>query len=215
MYSEFRILYFLKLHQKPFMKDALSSSACTGCDKHIACSDLDRRQLLQVLATGLATSLPFLANNASAEETVHLLVDADAEKDFVPLRPSDLKVGKPLLVFPYDAKAGVPKNESRLNKLVVIRLPEDQMAPDTQARAASGVLAYSGICTHQGCEVKTWLAKENALACYCHSSKFALLDGAKVISGPAPKALPAIPLTMSGEFVAISTSVPSNSGQPS
>lgn len=171
--------------------------------------------MLQFLSTGLVSSLPFMANNAQAQEAVHLLVDADAEKDFVALRPSDLKVGKPLLVFPYDPKAGVLKNESRLNKLVVIRLPEDQMTPVTRARSASGVLAYSGICTHQGCEVKTWMAKENVLACYCHASKFALLDGAKVVSGPAPKPLASVALAMNGEFLSIASDVPLNSGQPS
>ena len=197
------------------MKAPSISSACHGCAQKIACSDVDRRQMMQLLATGLATSLPFMATQVHAESTVHLLVDADAEKDFAPLRPNDLKLGKPLLVFPFDAKAGAPKNESRLNKLVLIRLPEDQMTPETRARSASGVLAYSGICTHQGCEVKTWMAKESVLACYCHASKFALLDGAKVVSGPAPKPLASIALSMNGEFLAIASEVPPSSGQPS
>ena len=197
------------------MRDNPSSLACGGCPQEAACTDVDRRQMLQLFATGLAGALPFMAESANAEETVFLLVDADAEKDFAPVRPGDLKLGKPMLVFPFDAKAGAPKNESRLNKLVIIRLPEDQMAAETKSRSANGVLAYSGICTHQGCEVKTWMAKENVLACYCHSSKFALLDGAKVVSGPAPRPLAAIPLSMDGEFLSIPSSVPLHSGQPS
>jgi rieske iron-sulfur protein len=132
-----------------------------------------------------------------------LLVEADAEADFKPLRPSDLAVAKPLLVFPFDPKTSTPKNESRLNKIVVVRLPEDQMTPETRARSASGVVAYSSICTHQGCDVKTWMSKESVLACYCHASKFNLFDGAKVVSGPASSPLPAIPLTLVGEFLAI------------
>ena len=157
--------------------------------------------------------MPFLAADAHADAMVMRLVDADAENEFKPLRPSDLKPGKPLLVFPFDVKAGAPKNESRLNKLVVIKLPEDQMAPDTKAKSAPGVVAYSCICTHQGCEVKTWIAKESALACFCHASKFALLDGAKVISGPATRALPAVSLTMDGEFLAIAQVVSPTPGQ--
>ena len=160
---------------------------------------------------GLST-LPFMSGAARADAPPLLLVDADAEKDFKPLRPADLAIGKPLLVYPFDAKAGAPKNDSRLNKLVVIRLPEDQMTPETRARSASGVLAYSGICTHQGCDVKTWMAKENVLACYCHSSKFALLDSAKVISGPAPKPLPAVSLGMDGEFLSVVASSPVSQG---
>jgi Rieske Fe-S protein len=40
-----------------------------------------------------------------------------------------------------------------------------------------------------------------------------LLDGAKVISGPATKALPAVSLTMDGEFLAIAQVVSPTPGQ--
>lgn len=185
-------------------------TACADCRSQPGCVSLERRQVLgQLAAGGLVSSLPFLsaqAEEASAKPL--LLVEADAESDFKPIRPSDLAMGKPLLVYPFDTETGKPKNESRLNKLVLVRLAEDQMAPETLARSASGVLAYSGICTHQGCDVKTWIAKEKVLACYCHASKFALLDGAKVISGPAPKPLPAVTLSLNGEFLAVAPSSP-------
>lgn len=173
------------------------------CGKSVGDVDAQRRRVLNIVATSLVTPLPFATADASAQTAVTLLVDADAEENFKPLRPADLPLAKPMLVFPFDVKSGTPNNESRLSKLVVIRLPEDQMAPETRARSASGVLAYSSICTHQGCDVKTWMSKENVLACYCHSSKFNLLDGAKVVSGPAPSALPAVPLKLEGEFLAI------------
>ena len=180
--------------------------ACGGCDCGNASSKIDaqRRRVLNIVATSLVTPLPFAASNAVAEPApLTLLVDADAEEDFKPLRPSDLRVAKPLLVFPFDPKTGKPKNESRLNKLVLVRLPEDQMTQETRARSVSGVVAYSSICTHQGCDVKTWMSKESVLACYCHASKFNLFDGAKVVSGPASSPLPAIPLKLEGEFLAI------------
>ena len=194
------------------MNSTSPSTSCCGCTHNHPVTDQDRRQTIKWLSMGL-TTLPFMSTAAQAADAPPmLLVDADAEKDFKPLRPSDLAIGKPLLVFPFDAKAGALKNESRLNKLVVIRLPEDQMTAETRARSASGVLAYSGICTHQGCDVKTWMAKESVLACYCHSSKFALLDSAKVISGPAPKPLPAVSLAMDGEFLSVVASSPVNQG---
>ena len=195
------------------MKETLlPPPACNGCAGNTLCSDLDRRQVLQILGSGLATSLPFMASNALAESAPLLLVDADAEKDFTPLRPSDLKVAKPLLVFPFDAKAGVPKNESRANKLVLIRLPEDQMEATTRGRSAGGVLAYSALCTHQACDVKTWIAKEKVLVCFCHASKFDLLNGAKVVDGPASRPLPSFSLKLDGEFLAIASSSPTNQG---
>ena len=193
--------------------DTLAPTRCTGCQQQTDCVDTDRRQMLGVMATGVMSTWPFVSSNARADTVALQLVDADAESDFKPLRPSDLKPGKPLLVYPFDVKAASPKNESRLNKLILIRLAEDQMTPETKARSASGVVAYSGICTHQGCEVKTWIAKESALDCYCHASKFALLDSAKVISGPAPRPLPAVPLTLDGEFLAIANVVSPTPGQ--
>lgn len=193
--------------------DTLAPTRCTGCQQQTDCVDTDRRQMLGVMATGVMSTWPIVSSNARADTVALQLVDADAESDFKPLRPSDLKPGKPLLVYPFDVKTASPKNESRLNKLILIRLAEDQMTPETKARSASGVVAYSGICTHQGCEVKTWIAKESALACYCHASKFALLDSAKVISGPAPRPLPAVPLTLDGEFLAIANVVSPTPGQ--
>ena len=194
------------------MNTTSPSSSCCGCAHTPPVADQDRRQTIKWLSMGL-TTLPFMSTSAQAADApAMLLVDADAEANFKPLRPADLAIGKPLLVYPFDTKTGSPKNESRLNKLVVIRLPEDQMTPETRARSASGVLAYSGICTHQGCDVKTWMAKESALACYCHASKFALLDSAKVLSGPAPRPLPAVSLAMDGEFLSVVASSPVNQG---
>jgi rieske iron-sulfur protein len=164
-------------------------------------------------AVGLLSSFPFLAaHGQEASNSPLLLVDADAEADFKPLRPTDLALGKPLLVYPFDVKTGAPKNQSRANKLVVIRLPEDQMETATKGRSASGVLAYSALCTHQACDVKTWIAKEKVLVCFCHASKFDLLDGAKVVDGPASRPLPSFSLKLDGEFLAIAPSSPANQG---
>jgi rieske iron-sulfur protein len=141
-----------------------------------------------------------------------LLVDANEESDFKPLRAADIQMTKPVLVFPFDVKTGSPKKESRLNKLVVVRLPEEKMTPETRERSVSGIVAYSSICTHQGCDVKTWMSKENVLACYCHASKFDLFDGAKVVGGPASGPLRAVPLALSGEFLSIAASLPPKAG---
>lgn len=181
------------------------------CSNHVGCGcmkpagevDVNRRRVLNTVATSLVAPIPFVSSGVFAQPAGMLLVDADAEENFKPLRPSDLVAAKPLLVFPFDPQTRTPKNESRLNKIVLVRLPEDRMTPETLARSASGVVAYSSICTHQSCDVKTWMAKESVLACFCHASKFNLFDGAKVVSGPAPRPLPAIPLTLEGEFLAI------------
>lgn len=198
-----RICQIAKTTKRHMKNETCSTAAACECGKTNGDIDTHRRRMLNIVATSLVAPIPFVSSEAFAEPVTLLLVDADAEENFKPLRPSDLAVSKPVLVFPFDAKSGAPKNESRLNKIVVVRLPEDQMTPETRARSASGVVAYSSICTHQGCDVKTWMSKESVLACYCHASKFNLFDGAKVVSGPAPSPLPAIPLTLAGEFLAI------------
>jgi cytochrome b6-f complex iron-sulfur subunit len=56
-------------------------------------------------------------------------------------------------------------------------------------------VAYSAICTHQGCTVAY---KNGQLACPCHGSVFDPADGAAVIAGPAPKPLAEIPVKVKG-----------------
>ena len=176
-------------------------------------TDPDRRRVISIMATGLVSPIALTPSSAHAQPAAQLMVDASAEADFKPLRPDDIQMMKPLLAFPFDAATEKPKNESRLNKIVVIRLPEEKMTPETRARSVSGVVAYSSICTHQGCDVKTWMSKENVLACYCHASKFDLFDGAKVVAGPASSALRAIPLALDGEFLSIAATLPPKAGE--
>jgi Rieske Fe-S protein len=175
-------------------------------------TNVHRRRVIGVVATGIVSPMALTSGEAAAATTPDLLVDADAESDFKPLRPDDLKPAKPMLVFPFDTKTGQPKNASRLDKIVVVRLPEEKMTPETRARSVSGVVAYSSICTHQSCDVKTWMSKENVLACYCHASKFDLFDGAKVVGGPASGPLRAVPLALSGEFLSIAANLPPKVG---
>lgn len=176
-------------------------------------TNVDRRRVISIMATGFVSPIALTPGSAQAQPAAQLLVDAGAEADFKPLRPADIQMAKPILAFPFDAATEKPKNESRLNKIVVIRLPEEKMTPETRARSVSGVVAYSSICTHQGCDVKTWMSKENVLACYCHASKFDLFDGAKVVAGPASSALRAIPLALDGEFLSIAATLPPKAGE--
>jgi nitrite reductase/ring-hydroxylating ferredoxin subunit/uncharacterized membrane protein YphA (DoxX/SURF4 family) len=65
-------------------------------------------------------------------------------------------------------------------------------------RTKSGVFAYSLVCTHQGCTV-AYSGKK--LVCPCHGATYDPFNGAKVLSGPAPKALPAIKVKISGAYI--------------
>ncbi len=177
-----------------------------SCESQRPASE-SRRRVIRIAAAGLAVpfalgSSPLRANPVSAVKGDRL-VEEDAEGKPVPLKASDVRPGKPLLAFPFDAAAGVVRSDSRLNKVVLMRFAEADLSAESRARSAGGVLAFSAICTHQACDVKTWLSKEKALVCFCHSSKFALLDDAKVISGPASRALPYLPLSLDGDQLVV------------
>jgi rieske iron-sulfur protein len=196
------------MKQRIFDKTEATSQPKSAC-----ATNADRRRVISIMATGLVSPIALTPGGAHAQPAAQLLVDAGAEADFKPLRPDDIQMMKPILAFPFDAETGTPKKESRLNKMVVVRLPEEKMTPETRARSVAGVVAYSSICTHQGCDVKTWMSKENVLACYCHASKFDLFDGAKVVAGPASSALRAIPLALNGEFLSIARNLPPKAGE--
>ncbi len=181
-----------------------SDTSASPCDCSAAAQlNAPRRRVIRIGAAGLIAPLAFAAWPAAESWAGDRLVEEDAEGAPAPLRVADLKPGKPMLAFPFDVKRNAPRNDSRLNKVVLIRLPEADMSAETRARAAGGVLAYSAVCTHQACDVKTWLSKEKTLVCYCHSSKFALLDGGAVTAGPASRALPALPLALEGDELVI------------
>src|SRR5215831_14436295 len=70
----------------------------------------------------------------------------------------DLPAGKPpLLAYPVDPGSKVVRDGSRLNQILLIRLAPGEL--DEEARATDGVVAFSGVCTHAGCDVTLWQAE--------------------------------------------------------
>jgi Rieske Fe-S protein len=65
-------------------------------------------------------------------------------------------------------------------------------------RDAEGVYAVSTICTHLGCVVKN---SPEGFECPCHGSRFAP-DGT-VTKGPAPRALPWLKISKSGDTLIV------------
>ena len=125
--------------------------------------------------------------------------DMEGEGAIRPLRVADIALNsKPLLAFPYAPLSKVVQDGSRLNKIALIRLDPVSLSKEMAARAVDGVLAFSAICTHQGCDVTEFLPKENALMCFCHFSKFDVSNQGSVTAGPAPRNLPYLPLAVEG-----------------
>jgi Rieske Fe-S protein len=116
-----------------------------------------------------------------------------------PLAPTDIPA-TPLLAWPMDPAQKIIRNGSRLNKVLLVALDPATLVGATRERAAAGVVAYSAICPHAGCEVSGWVA--GAIECACHNSRYNPRDAAAVIDGPSPRALSALPLeVMEGKLV--------------
>jgi rieske iron-sulfur protein len=123
------------------------------------------------------------------------LLVRDDDSSLTPLRPEDLPLGAAqVMAWAIDPATGVARSGTRLNRVLLLRLEEGHLSPDTRSRAADGVVAYTAICTHNGCEVVEWVSDEQALSCPCHGTEFDPKDGGRVIDGPAPRPLPALPL---------------------
>jgi Rieske Fe-S protein len=152
------------------------------------------------LAPGLALAETEPARERPREGDFLVLVSGPSPE---PLKPDDLELGaKQTFAWPMDPDTKTVRNGSRLNKVLLLHLDAEGFDPETKERAAEGVVAYSAICTHTGCDVTNWDLGRQLLGCPCHYSIYDPREGAKVVGGPAPRRLPALPLKIDdGRFV--------------
>lgn len=175
--------------------------ACTDATPETVSSP-DRRKALKstsalLLCSGLGLARQVLADDAanSHPKVGDQLARADGEGRPAAMHSTEiLPNARPVPAFPLDPASGAMRDGSRLNKVILIRVAPQDLTPDVQPYAAGGVLAYSSVCTHQGCEISEWVPKDQTLMCYCHFSKFSPGRAGEVMAGPAPRALPLLPL---------------------
>jgi ubiquinol-cytochrome c reductase iron-sulfur subunit/rieske iron-sulfur protein len=129
-----------------------------------------------------------------------LLVKRD-DSGSKPLGPADILGNTPpLMAFPMDPVSRVVRNANRLNTVLLIRL---KPAAAGTTENAEGVLAYSGLCPHAGCDVTDWLPQTGVLSCDCHSSEFDATANGRVVGGPAARPLPSLPLKIDGATLVV------------
>ena len=159
----------------------------------------------QAVAAALATGLLGAAHgHAHAQEQTpdrlrpkegDRIVFAGGPNTGKPVHVSDLTEGsQQTLAWAADKESGVVRNGSRLNQILVIKLPPASLDEQTRSRSIDGVVAYSSICTHAQCSVTEWRAEKGVLHCPCHNSEYDPHAEAVVTSGPAPRRLAALPI---------------------
>lgn len=169
-----------------------------------------RRMLVGTLAFGLAAPLLGRTPEAATDprnqrpQPGDRLVYAYGDDQGKLVKPDDLPLGGPQeLVFPVDPSTETVRDGTRLNQVAVLRLDPDALSQETASNAAEGIVAYSAVCTHQGCPISMWEDDNDNLFCSCHASQFDPRRNAEVIDGPAPRRLAILPLKMEGGDIVV------------
>lgn len=167
-----------------------------------------RRLLLKAAAmTGVAVTVQKAAGqtgttaSTSVVQAGDVLVYQSGPKAQQPIKPIDLKEGEGVPAYAMDPKTKQIRDKAKGN-IVVVKLKAAQVKESSRPSAADGIVAYSAICTHQGCatnKIGSLGAAKGLLDCPCHHSLFDPSDNGKVVGGPAPRRLPALPLKIEGK----------------
>jgi rieske iron-sulfur protein len=119
----------------------------------------------------------------------------EGDQEGAVIAAEDLHLGAdPIIAWAMDPATKLPRDGSRLNQVLLLRLDPSSLGPETLEHSADGLVAYSAICTHAQCTVSAWMPDSRVLHCPCHQSEFDPRHDAKVVGGPAPRPLAALPL---------------------
>ena len=166
--------------------------------------NLTRRTLLTSLLS-LGLGLPFfdrLANAARKKDPRRSrlapgdqLVFAFGDREGQAIKPEDIQLGAPPeYAYPKDLTTETVRSRFRLNQVLLIRLKSEELSEKTREHSLDGLVCYSAICTHTGCDVSEWIGPTQNLVCPCHASFFDPKNHGRVVGGPAPKPLATLPL---------------------
>lgn len=144
-----------------------------------------------------------------------LLVFAYGEREGRQIAVDDLQIDQEqIFSFPMEPDTAVIRNATRLNQIILVRLDPARLSKQTAARSVDGIVAYSSVCTHTGCDITDWNDEFNRFQCPCHESQFDPSDGARVVGGPAPWQLAALPLKLNHGFLAVAREFEGRVGFP-
>lgn len=123
------------------------------------------------------------------------------DPDDRPIRAADVTIGSAFQVIPHGLSEVEGLEEKAKAVVFMTRINPEKLrsSPERRDWSYEGIVAFSKICTHVGCPVALYEQHTHHLLCPCHQSTFDLADEAKVVFGPAKRALPQLPITVDSE----------------
>ncbi len=119
------------------------------------------------------------------------------------LTPADIDPTAKTVVIAYaqDADGNVKKGNK--NKIAVVKVDAANIGSESEGRGVDGLMAYSAICTHAGCEVKSFLPDRGVMRCPCHGSEFDPANNGVVEKGPAKHRLASLVIAVENDQIVI------------
>lgn len=166
-------------------------------------STINRRTLFSALAgVGVlaATGTAVQAQESDAPAPGDILVNSKGEE---PLTPADIDPEAKTVVIAYARDAAGNVKKGNKNKIAVVKIDPATVGGESEGRGVDGLLAYSAICTHAGCEVKAWLPQTSMMRCPCHGSEFDPANNGVVEKGPAKHRLASLVIAVENDQIVI------------
>jgi rieske iron-sulfur protein len=181
-----------------------------------ACACMCSRRDLLKLAAG-AAAVGLVSGVATAQTDPRNLrpqvgdrfVYSTGPKKGTGIAPGDLALGGPhVSAYAQHPGSGVVRDGSRLHEVLLVRFDSKDLTDTARTNAPHGYVAFSAICTHGACSDWSWDREKKILHCPCHQSEFDPKDDARVLTGPATRRLPRLPvkaengaLVVAGAFI--------------
>ena len=171
-------------------------------DGNVASSQ--RRTVLKA-AVGVSLGLPLVELAEAADKPPHkmrpqpddIVVFRFNERKGEPIKPEDVVLGQQLIqAVTMDPDTKVMRDGSRLNGINLVRVEPEQLDEQTKPHTIDGIVAYSSVCNHQGCDLTQWLPDTYTFKCYCHYSQFDARIFGQPVEGPSKRKLALLPLKL-------------------
>jgi Rieske Fe-S protein len=130
-----------------------------------------------------------------APERHDLMVYTDGPKKGQDVMTADIVAdAPPITVQAKDPVTGNVRESEKSTILVYKTSTPEKFAADIVGDTWKGIIAFSELCTHQGCLVSGWDAATKQFVCPCHAGMFDPFTGGTNTAGAKTRDLPQIPV---------------------